>query len=571
MTTPLWNQLRRRKTNFEQESGHSLNRVLGVRDLTAMGIAAIIGAGIFSTVGAACFSGGPGVIILFVITAIASAFSALCYAEFASRIPVSGSAYTYAYATFGEFAAWIIGWALILEYSIGNIAVAQSWSGYFSTLSNALLANWDLKFPAWLSTNYPSAKEAFFAATGSVGNAAVDTGNVHIMAWLTAPNFAGFRIIFDLPAIGITVLITWLVYRGVKETRNVSNAMVILKLAIIMFVIIAGAFFVEPANWHPVFPNKFGGVISGISAVFFAYIGFDAISTTAEECKNPARDLPRGMFYSLAICTILYILITLVLTGMTSYKTLNVMDPLAFVFEQRGFDRIGGFISASAVVALTGVLLVFQLGQPRIWMSMSRDGLLPKAFSRVHPKFRTPSFATIVTGFVVGIPLFFFTTGFSVDFTSIGTLFAFLLVCAGTLLLPELPKEVDATNPLGEKQSKKFRMPGLKGTYIIPALFIITVGLFIGYGYDFSILLSNKGWQSLDQILLHGFLLEFAVISLLTFLRKWKFVSVAGVLMCSYLLTGMNAQSWKWFFGWFAIGIAIYFAYSYRNSKLASK
>lgn len=561
-------QLRRRKTDFEQEEGHALKRILGVRDLTAMGIAAIIGAGIFSTVGAACFSGGPGVIVLFIITAIASAFSALCYAEFASRIPVSGSAYTYAYATFGEFAAWIIGWALILEYSIGNIAVAQSWSGYFSTLLNALLANWDMKFPTWLSTNYPSAKEAFLLSTSGAGSVPVDTSNIHIMAWLSAPELGGFKLIFDLPAIGITLLITWLVYRGVQETRNVSNAMVILKLAIIVFVIMAGAFFVEPENWQPFFPNKFGGVIGGISAVFFAYIGFDAISTTAEECKNPARDLPRGMFYSLAICTVLYILITIVLTGMTSYKTLNVMDPLAFVFEQRGFHRMGGFISASAVVALTGVLLVFQLGQPRIWMSMSRDGLLPKAFAKVHPKYRTPSFATIVTGLVVGIPLFFFTTGFSVDFTSIGTLFAFLLVCAGTLLLPSLPPATDEELKSG---SQKFRMPGFKGTLLIPALFVLTLVLFYVYNYDFSLFVKYEGWATLDKALLHGFIIEFGILSICAFLYKWKFISVAGVLMCSYLLTGMNAQSWKWFFGWFALGIGIYFLFGFRNSKLKAK
>jgi APA family basic amino acid/polyamine antiporter len=559
----IWKQISRRKTVFEHDGSHSLKRVLGVRDLTAMGVAAIIGAGIFSTVGAACFNGGPGVVILFVITAIASGFSALCYAEFASRIPIAGSAYTYAYATFGEFAAWIIGWALILEYSIGNIAVAQSWSGYFTTMLNAILANWDVSFPTWLSTNYPTAKEAHQLAVGS-GAAHLDPSNLPLRAWLEAPQIAGMRVLFDLPAISVVLFITWLVYRGVSETRNVSNVMVVLKLAIILLVILVGAFYVEPANWKPVLPNGFTGVISGISAVFFAYIGFDAISTTAEECKNPSRDLPRGMFYSLAICTVLYILITLVLTGMTSYKTLNVMDPLAFIFEQRGMSRLGGFISASAVVALTGVLLVFQLGQPRIWLSMSRDGLLPKAFSRVHPKFRTPSFATIVTGLVVGIPIFFFTSGFSVDFTSIGTLFAFLLVCAGTLLLKDEPKEIE----IGA--ARKFKMPGFRGTYIIPLGFLATIGGLLYYGYDFGIVFKEEGWAELQIVLLHVFLLLFFIISIFTFIYQWKFVSVAGVLMCSYLLTGMNGKSWLWFFALFAIGIAIYFSYSYRNSKLGT-
>ncbi|MBS3914594.1 MAG: amino acid permease [Bacteroidetes bacterium] len=564
----LLRRLTRRKTKFEHEEGHALKRVLGVRDLTSMGVAAIIGAGIFSTVGAACYNGGPGVVILFIITAIASAFSAICYAEFASRIPVAGSAYTYAYATFGEFAAWIIGWALILEYSIGNIAVAQSWSGYFSTMLNALLANWDLEFPAWLSVNYPTAKEAFLALGNNIDHSAQAvipriSDNPAAMAWYSAPELAGFKLILDLPAIAVTIFITWLVYRGVKETRNVGNAMVALKLFIILLVIGVGAFYIEPANWKPVFPNGFGGVISGISAVFFAYIGFDAISTTAEECKNPARDLPRGMFYSLLICTVLYILITLVLTGMTHYSTLKVMDPLAFIFESRGMNRLGGFISATAVVALTGVLLVFQLGQPRIWLSMSRDGLLPKSFSKVHPKYRTPSFATIITGFVVGIPLLFFTTGFSVDFTSIGTLFAFLLVCAGTLLLKQREEES------GENVKRKYKMPSWKGTWVIPIAFILTIGLLGFYHFDFAGFFQLSKWQNLQNALLYLFLFEFAILSVFTFLKKWNFISIAGVLMCSYLLTGMNGTSWKWFFVWFAIGIAIYFSFSYKNSKLA--
>jgi amino acid transporter len=336
--------------------------------------------------------------------------------------------------------------------------------------------------------------------------------------------------------------------------------MVILKLSIIVFVIVAGGFFVDTENWKPFMPNGFGGVVAGISAVFFAYIGFDAISTTAEECKNPKRDLPRGMLYSLGICTVLYILIALVLTGMTSFTTLKVMDPLAFVFEQRGFKHLGGIISASAVVALTGVLLVFQLGQPRIWLSMSRDGLLPKAFARVHPRFKTPSFSTIITGLVVGIPLFFFTTGFSVDFTSIGTLFAFLLVCAGTLKLPELQKE-----------KGKYKMPGIRGTFIIPISFVALLGGLYFADFQWSDMFSAKGYTHLDQALLNVFIFAYLLVSVATWIYKWKFIPVAGVLMCAFLLTGMNAQSWKWFFGWFALGILIYFAFSYKNSRLADK
>ena len=298
--------------------GDRLHKNLSVVDLTSFGIAAVIGAGIFSTVGKACFSGGPGVIFLFIFAAIASGFTAMCYAEFASRIPAAGSAYTYAYTTFGEVFAWIIGWALVMEYSIGNIAVAISWSEYFQSL----LGNLGMSLPDWLGVDYPTAKKAFHAGLS----------NKYATAFTNAPNLFGLKFIINLPAFIINILITIVVYIGIKESKNFSNFMVILKVAVILLVISVGFFYIDGANWNPFMPNGFTGVMAGVSSVFFAYIGFDAISTTAEECKNPRSDLPKGMFYALMICTVLYILLALVLTGMMPYNLLDVKDPLAFVF-----------------------------------------------------------------------------------------------------------------------------------------------------------------------------------------------------------------------------------------------
>src|SRR6187551_3718880 len=416
-----------------------------------MGIAAVIGAGIFSTIGQAAYNGGPGVVFLFLITAVTCGFTALCYAEFASRVPVAGSAYTYSYVTFGEITAWVIGWALILEYGIGNVVVSISWSSYFINLLEGV----GIHMPSWLATDPTTAEKMY--------NVAVAAGtSTEGLAWATAPVIAGFKFICNLPAFVIIVLITILAFIGIQESRRSANFMVGLKLVVLAVLVGIGVFYINTDNWTPFMPNQFTGVLKGVSAVFFAYIGFDAISTTAEECKDPQRDLPRGMIYSLIICTVISIVVTLVITGMVNYAEFdNVADPLAYVFEKIHLGKVGFFISVSAVFAATSVLLVFQIGQPRIWMSMSRDGLMPKRFGKIHPRFQTPGFSTIVTGIIVAIPSLFVESAIMTDLTSIGTLFAFVIVCGGVLALPRQPKSAD----------KKFNLPYINSQWIVTPLF----------------------------------------------------------------------------------------------------
>lgn len=543
-------------------SASGLKKVLGVRDLTAMGIAAVVGAGIFSTIGNAAFHGGPGVSLLFILTAVCCGFSALCYAEFASRIPVSGSAYTYAYASFGELIAWIIGWDLLMEYAIGNIAVAISWSEYFVNLLEGL----HIHVPSFLTTDYLSASRAFKEASGELakgGTLESLSQNVQsgYHAWINAPHLGSLKLIADIPALAIVFLITWLVYTGIKETRRATNWMVAFKIIILIVVIAIGCFYVAPANWSPFLPNGFGGMMKGVSAVFFAYIGFDAISTTAEECKNPQRDLPRGMIYSLLICTLLYILVAFVLTGMVSYKELQVGDPLAFVFKRVGLNQISYIISFSAVIATASVLLVFQMGQPRIWMSMSRDGLLPKAFSRIHPKYKTPSFATIVTGLFVAIPALFLNLTEVTDLTSIGTLFAFVLVCGGVLLLPK--REEGEAAP-------KFKIPYISSQFIVPVLFIVGVIFFwknfLGL-FDFS-----EGWEVFrDKLPFFLFVILSIGLTVASFVKKLSLIPVLGLASCFYLMTELGYTNWLRFLIWLVVGLFIYFLYSRRHSKLGKE
>ncbi|MBA2249108.1 MAG: amino acid permease, partial [Chitinophagaceae bacterium] len=376
-------------------------------------------------------------------------------------------------------------------------------------------------------------------------------------AWQNAPSIGNLKLIMNVPALMIVALITYIVYIGIRESRTANNIFVMIKLAIILVVIIAGAFYVDPGNWHPFMPHGFTGVMSGVSAVFFAYIGFDAISTTAEECENPQRDLPKAMFNTLIICTVLYIVLVLVLTGMTNYTKLNVADPLAFVFENqhsRITNWIAGIVSVSAIFVIASVLLVYQLGQPRIWMSMSRDGLLPKKFARIHPKYRTPSFSTIITGLVVGIPALFLNLDVVIALTSIGTLFAFVLVCGGVLVLQKNPNRPES----------KFKVPHVSGKYIVPALFILSVILIGIYVPEhFQGLFKQEGMPMLV------FWIVAIVVSVLSFVRDYSLIPVMGLLSCFYLMAQESHTNWYRFLIWLVIGLVIYFTYGYKNSRLA--
>jgi basic amino acid/polyamine antiporter, APA family len=563
--------------------GRQLRRTLKLRDLTLMGIAAIIGAGIFAMIGGASYKGGPGVILLFVFSAIACGFSALCYADFASRIPVAGSAYTYSYASFGELFAWIIGWDLIVEYAIGNIAVAISWSDYFTRL----MSGYGLKIPSYLTMDYLSASRGFadneeVVQTAIAGGQTLEslsmmkgddlaaisdklsTGAVEAYAaWTTAPMIGDWRVIADVPALVMTLVITALVFIGIRESKIVGNIMTVVKIAIILLVIVLGAMFVDTENWTPFLPNGISGVMAGVAAVFFAYIGFDALSTTAEECENPRRDLPRAMILSLVICTVLYVLLALVLTGMEPFGNLNVGDPLAFVFRDK-LPWLSGVIAVSAVVAMATVFLVFQIGQPRLWMAMSRDGLLPKIFSSIHPKYKTPWFATIVTGIVVAVPALFMNLTEVTDLGVIGTLFAFTLVCAGILYKDE------------EFGREGRYVPYINSRYIAPVLFIIVLGLLFyvnsNFISDFAEVVPKEG-ETWNEAFAHKIpYIVFAVFSLimvgLAMAKKLSLIPFLGVMCCTYLMTELGWTNWVRFGLWLLAGLVIYFGYGFWNSKL---
>ena len=556
---------------------HRLKQELGVWDLTALGIAAIIGAGIFSTIGNAAFHGGPAVATLFIFTAIACGFAAFCYAEFASMIPIAGSAYTYAYASFGELIAWIIGWDLIMEYAIGNIAVAISWSDYFTTL----VAGYGWHVPEYLTMDFLTASRGFAKVDGLLKagqtldqvremagmGVAVDA----YLAWTKAPLLGGFHLVCDVPALVIVFLITALVFVGIHESKRASNVMVGIKLAVIFLVIVLGAYYVKPENWSPFAPNGIAGVLKGVSGVFFAYIGFDAISTTAEECKDPQRDLPLGMIYSLIVCTILYVLIALVLTGMVNYQSLAVGDPLAYVFGPEGVNLnwVSFIIAFSAVIAMATVLLVFQLGQPRIWMAMSRDGLLPPIFSAIHPRFKTPWFSTIVTGFVVAVPALFMNLTEVTDLTSIGTLFAFVLVCGGVLIL----------NQSEQKIERRFRTPYINSKYLIPALVLLIALWFSFFNREavntfFSLHDPADPTLGIWEVVKHKiplliYLVVVLIVTFYCFRKSLSLIPVLGLLTCGYLMTELGWTNWARFLIWLLIGLVLYFMYGRRHSKLA--
>jgi APA family basic amino acid/polyamine antiporter len=494
------------RVNVDKQSADTgLRRVLGKWDLTALGVGAIIGAGIFASTGSAIAGGadhigaGPAIVLSFVITAVACGFAALCYAEFAAMVPVAGSAYTYAYAALGEIIAWIIGWDLIIEYAIGNVAVAVSWSGYFCEL----LKMFGIHIPTWLQTDYRSAYQAIekIAAGDAAPALQAVAAAVH-----DAPRIAGLPIIFNLPAVAIVMVITWILVRGVKESARSNLIMVILKLAIIAAFLVVGAFYIKPENYtaHGGWaPNGFSGIGSAAAIIFFAYIGFDAVSTASEEAKDAKRDMPFGIIVSLILCTVLYIFVALVLTGVVPWKELGTAEPMLTALERVGsggfvLSAARLFVALGAVIAMSSVLLVFQLGQPRIFFSMARDGLLPPWAAKVHPKYGTPHVTTIITGVLVAVPSAFMNIDEAVQLTNIGTLFAFVLVAIGVIVLRV--REPNRPRP--------FRVPGSPVTPLL------------------------------------------------------------AVVSCGFLMTQLPIETWIRFFIWLVIGIVIYFLYSYRHSKL---
>lgn len=435
------NQLFRRKAVQAHDEDTGLKRVLGPVHLTLFGLGALIGTGIFVLTGTAAAGGashvgaGPALIVSMVLTSITCGFAALCYAELASMIPISGSAYTYAYTAFGELVAWIIGWDLILEYGVGNIAVAIGWSGYLK----GLLAGMGLEFPGWLWIDPMTAS----SAVADPSRFSPEVVALARDAFATAPNL-GFPLIFNFPAILIVLVITLLLVVGIRESARANAAMVAVKLAMVLLFVVVGVWHIEPANWTPFAPNGWNGILTGAALMFFAYIGFDAVSTMAEETRNPQKNLPIGIIASLVICTLLYVVVTAVLTGMAPLSLLATAEPVAAALRAVGQDRVAALISAGAIVSMASVLLVFQYGQTRIFFVMSRDGLLPRAFSRVHPRYRTPTLSTVLTGLAVALPAGFIDISAAAELTNIGTLFAFILVSGGVWLLrvkhPEIPR-----------------------------------------------------------------------------------------------------------------------------------
>ncbi len=500
-----------------EEPEHQLKKNLGAFDLTMFGIGAIIGAGIFSSIGTAAagnmadgrLPAGPGLVLSILIVALICGFTALAYAELASMIPVSGSAYTYAYATLGELMAWIIGWDLLLEYAISNVAVAISWGDYArSFLSTVFHVN----IPGWLGMDPRSAMKLVEGAPAmtlstklhvladaklGVVNGAATFANWEVLK--SAPNVAGFPITINLLAVIITVLITWLCYIGIKESARVNSVMVVVKVLILLAVVGLGIKFIDTGNWHPFVPHGWRGIQAGAAIIFFAFIGFDAVSTTAEECRNPGRDLPLGILWSLGICTVIYAAVALVVTGMLHYTKLGgIADPLSFIFTEHKMGSIAAVISFGAVIATTAALLVYQVGQPRIFMSMSRDGLLGPWFGKIHKKFQTPSNATVLTGFLVAIPAALLNIDEVVELANIGTLFAFVIVCVAVLILRK-------------------RRPEAPRKFLMPLVWVL---------------------------------------------------APAGILGCFWIAKGLPTITWIRFVVWLGIGLVIYFIYGVKKSRL---
>ena len=488
-----------------------LKKALGAFDLILLGIGAIIGAGIFATVGTAAAGdalrpgAGPALILSFAITAVACGFAALCYAELAALVPISGSAYTYSYATFGELIAWIIGWDLMIEYGVGNIAVAISWSGYFTELLRGLGIN----LPPWATIDFRSAIHGFEKASGLLyGGLPFDQLETGLQrAWTAvhgAPYILGMPLICNVPAFIIVLLLTIILVIGIKESARFNAVMVTIKLLVLGFFVLIGSCYVKPQNWVPFAPNGFAGIRAGAAIVFFAFIGFDAVSTVAEETRNPKRDLPIGILGSLAICTVIYIIVAAVFTGLVPFSLLKTSlahqkaEPLAMAMQHINLGWAAGIVAFGSVIAHTAVLLVLQMGQARIFFSMSRDGLIPNVFSRVHPRFKTPYVTTIVIGIIVALFAAFTNIDEMVDLTNIGTLFAFVLVCFGVIILRI--KE--------PKRPRAFKVP----------------------------------FNPITPLL--------------------------GVIACIFLMTGLPAITWLRFVIWLLLGLVVYFSYGIRHSLL---
>jgi len=481
------NQLFRCKPIAEllPDSEHSLKRVMGAGDLIMLAIGAVIGAGIFGAIGTAAAGqigangevirqgAGPALVFSFILLGAACALAGLCYAELASMIPQAGSAYVYSYATLGELVAWIIGWDLILEYAVGNVAVAISWGDYFNTLLKGV----GIVMPAWLTTGY---RTALLSADPAI-HGLLESANT--------PHIAGIPIVIHVPAFAIVMLITVLLLQGAKESVTANNIVVVIKLLALGLFIAVGATHINTANLHPFAPNGFTGIHQGAAIVFFAYIGFDAISTAAEETKNPQRNLPIGILGGLAICTFIYVIIGFVLTGMVPYKELAVADPLARALQLAGFNAVGWIVALGAAVSMSAVLLVFQYGQPRIFLAMARDGLLPQWAAKIHPRTKIPSTTTLFTGIVVAVWSLVGDADETYDLTNIGTLFAFTLVSVGVLVLRY--KEPDRPRP--------FRVP-----FVWPVTILSAAGcLFIMKG------LPHQAWERFGIWLAIGLALYF--------------------------------------------------------------
>jgi APA family basic amino acid/polyamine antiporter len=492
-------QLFRRKpiADLIPEGGeHGLKRVMGAGDLIMLAIGAVIGAGIFGAIGTAAAGqtdsaghvirsgAGPALVFSFLLLGGVCALAALCYAELASMIPQAGSAYAYSYATLGELVAWIIGWDLILEYAVGNVAVAISWGDYFKTLTGGLL-----HLPVWLTTGY---RTALLSS---------DAGVHGLLA--TAPRVLGVPILVNVPAFAIVMLITWLLLRGVSESARANNIMVVIKLLALALFVGVGITKIDPVNYHPFAPNGFSGIHHGAAIVFFAYIGFDAISTAAEETKNPQRNLPIGILGGLAICTIIYVIVGAVLTGMVKYTELDPSlhaDPLAYALQRTGMESAGWIVALGAVVSMSAVLLVFQYGQPRIFFAMARDGLLPQWAAKLSPR-RIPFITTLFTGIFVALWSLVGDAGETYDLTNIGTLFAFMLVSIGVLVL-------------------RYTEPERPRPFRVPLVWPVCV------------------------------------------------LSAAG---CLFVMKGLPIQAWERFGWWLVIGLVLYFAYGFKNSKLRNR